>query len=297
MGAIDAFVNTFSLMVKNKNLYVLALIMSLILAPLSVYVLPQDLAELEMNQTAFQGGDVIVEEHGGALSEEFTQLFEELLKALAVLLVISLILSSIFQYSVTRGALAYIKGEQYSLSELIVEGIRHFPGTLLINIIYSIISVALIGAAALLVVAGVLTLPVGVVLIILGLLLVLVVSLLAIALSELAIPLYADKGHVGDSFEAFRLVLKNMLSSLGFGLLILVGIFGIMVAMSPVQFIGVALLDSEAGRYISAFIQAPFEALLYTFLWVAGVTFYEELKKKEELKKVEEEILDLGIEI
>ncbi len=70
-----------------------------------------------------------------------------------------------------------------------------------------------------------------------------------------------------------------------------------MVAMSPVQFIGVALLDSEAGRYISAFIQAPFEALLYTFLWVAGVAFYDELKKKEELKKVEEEILDLGIEI
>ncbi|NJE06391.1 hypothetical protein E3E36_09590 [Thermococcus sp. M36] len=296
MGAVDAFVRTFSLILENKKLYLLALILALILAPIGAYLIPNEMP-YEYNQTTMQKGNVIIEEYGSPINGEDMGLFIQLMKGLAAYLLISVILSSIFEYGVVKGALSYLAGEERSLGELIIAGIRHFPGVLLINVIYSLIALVFIGVAFLPIVAGILTLPVGGILIFIGIAITVFVAAIVTSLSAISIPLYVDRGSIGAAFEAFGRVFKNLLSSVGFGFLMWVGVVGIAMISAPIGFVTETFLTSGIGAYISGFLQAPFNALLYTFMWVAGVAFYRELQRTEELKKVDEELAELGIEV
>lgn len=63
MGAIEAFTRTFSIILKNRNLYFLTLILALILAPLGAYTIPGGIP-FENNATATHSGNVIFEEYG-----------------------------------------------------------------------------------------------------------------------------------------------------------------------------------------------------------------------------------------
>ena len=296
MGAVDAFVRTFSLIFETKRLYLLALILALILAPMGAYLVPNE-APFEHNQTAMQRGNVIIEEYGSPLSNEGVGAFLQLMKNLAVYLLISIVLSSIFEYSVIKGALSHLAGEERTLGELILDGVRHFPGVFVINVVYSLVALTFIGVAFLPIVGGILTLPAGGVLIFIGILLLVLIGALVTSLSALSIPLYADRGSIGAAFEAFGLVFKNLSSSMGFGFLMWVGILGIAIVSAPIAFATEVLLSPDVGAYVSALLQAPFNALLYTFMWIAGVAFYKELQRMEELKKADEELLELGIEI
>ncbi len=296
MGAVDAFVKTFSLILANKKLYLLALILALILAPIGAYLIPNEIP-FEQNQTSMQKGNVIVEEYGSLINEDDMDVFLQLMKSLAVYLIISMVLSSIFEYSVVKGALAHLAGEERTLRELILDGMRHFPGVFLINVVYSLIVLTFIGVAFIPVVVGVLTLPTGGVLIFIGIVLLVLIGALVTSLSAIAIPLYADKSIIGAAFEAFGLVFRNVLSSVGFGFLVWVGVVGIVMISAPVAFVTELFLPSGVASYVSALLQAPFDALLYAFIWVAGVAFYRELQRMEELKRVDEELAELGIEI
>ncbi|QDA31047.1 hypothetical protein FH039_04740 [Thermococcus indicus] len=296
MGAIDAFVRTFSLMMEAKRLYIPALIFALLLAPVAAYLLPGEPSfEITPNQTT--SGDVIMEQYGGDVGEEFLDYLAQLGKAFAVLTAISVVLGSIVQYAITKGVLLHESGEEYGIGELLVDGLKHLPGVVVIELIFMAVSLSLAAVALLPAVLGALFLPWGAVLILIGVLLLLAVLAITTSLTAIAIPLYADKGRIGAAFEAFGMVFGNVLSSLAFGVLLWVGVIAITMVTGPLGFAAEVLLPAGIAGYVSQFLQAPFNALLMEFLCVGGVAFYREIQKMEELKKVDEELMELGIEI
>ncbi|HDZ35472.1 MAG TPA: hypothetical protein ENH81_00970 [Thermococcus sp.] len=296
MGATDAFVKTFSIVLANKRLYLIILAMTLIMTPLAVYLMPSNF-DYTYNQTSTQEGNVIVEEYGTPLTEEDIDTIIGALKGLVIYLPIAVVISSIVQYGITKGILAYLNGEAYSLGELLVDGLKHFPGVLVINLIYGLIMLVFIGIAAVPIVLGAMFLPAGAVLILLGVVLLFLVLAFTAGLSSIVIPIYADRGNIGAAFEAFSLAFRNIASTIGFGALLILAAMGIaIIAGIPATIIQLTLPENTAP-YVSAFVEAPFDALLYLFLWAGGVAFYRELQKMEELKKVDEELMELGIEI
>ena len=296
MGAVDAFVRTFTIMLAAKRLYLLALILALIMAPISAYLIPSTPPQLGYNES-FRNGSVIVEEYGAPSEEEIVGIIEEFAKAMAIILVLSLLLGSVFQYAITKGALLHIEDKEYSLPALLLSGLRHLPGVLVINLVFSVVSLALIGVSLVPVFVGILKLPWGLILVFIGLVLTLTIAAVVSSLGAIPVPIYAEKDSVGAAFEAFGLVFNNLLSSMGFGFLLWVGIIGITVISSPIAFIVSVIAPENVAPYVSGLLQAPFSALLYEFMWVAGVAFYKELQKKEELKKVDEELMGLGVEV
>jgi len=298
MGAMDAFTRTFSLILKNKRLYLLTLIMALVLAPVSAYFIPDDLGNLPLfNQTYTQNNStgVIIEEHGAGVGED-TAAVMNLLKRVALYGIIALILSSIFEYAVTEGLLLGPE-ENASLGRLLIDGLKHFPGVIIVNLIYMLFVLIFIGISAVPIVVGAMTLPAGSVLIVLGIFLLLFVMAFVVGLSSLAIPAYVKNGSISGAFEGFGLAFRNVLSSAGFGLLLIVGLFVISMAASPITLLVHYVVSGDTAAYLSAFLQAPFDALIYLFVWAGGVAFYTELKKKEELEKLDEELTELGIEL
>ncbi|WP_297091925.1 hypothetical protein [Thermococcus sp.] len=296
MGAIDAFTNAFSLVIRNKRLYLLVLVMSLMMAPLGAYLIPSEV-NYEYNQTAIQKGNVIIEEYGTPISGNEMDTLVELLKGLAIYSIIALIVGAIFEYGITKGIFMHLRDEEYSLSGLLVEGLKHFPGVILINFIYGLIMVVFIGVAAIPMALGALFLPAGAILMLLGVILMFAAVAFALGLSSLAIPFYVDRGSIGAAFEAFGAAFRNALSTVGFGVLLGIGVIAIMLVASPIAFLAQMVLPENIAPYVSAFLQAPFDALLYMFIWTAGVAFYREIQRMEELKKVDEELIDLGIEV
>ncbi|NJE30815.1 DUF4013 domain-containing protein [Thermococcus sp. 18S1] len=295
MGAIDAFVRTFSLMMEAKRLYIPALIFALLLAPVTAYLLPSGQFEITPNQTT--SGDVIMEQYGGDVEEEFLDYLAQLGKALAVITLISTILGSIVQYAITKGFLLHESGKDYSLGELLIDGLKHLPGVVIIELIFMVVAISLAAVALIPAVLGALFLPWGAVLILIGVLLLLAILAITTSLTAIAIPLYADKGRISAAFEAFRMIFGNALSSLGFGVLLWVGVIAITMITGPLSFAAEVILPAGIASYVSQFLQAPFNALLLEFLCVGGVAFYREIQKMEELKKVDEELMELGIEI
>ncbi|MCD6373514.1 MAG: hypothetical protein J7L37_08245 [Thermococcus sp.] len=298
MGAMEAFSRTFSLLLKNKRLYMLVLIMTLLLAPLEAYLVPADVEDFSVfNQSYLEGNTsgIIVEEHGATVEDETAALME-LLKKLALYGLIVLVVSSIFEYAVTKGL--FIEPEESGpLGGLLLDGVKHFPGVIIVNLVYTLLTLAFVGVSTLPIVIGIITLPVGAVLILVGLLLLIFVGAFAVGLSSLAIPAYVKNESIGGAFEGFGLAFRNVLSTAGFGFLLMLGIFAISLAISPIAFIVHYTVPGEIAPYISALLQAPLEALMYMFMWTGGVAFYTELKKKEELEKVDEELAELGIEL
>ncbi len=133
-------------------------------------------------------------------------------------------------------------------------------------------------------------------LVILGVLLLIPVAAFTTAMATLPVAIYASEGSFGSAFEAIHLSFRNVKTSLGFGFLLWVGVIGISMVSAPISLLTQLFAPDSYAPYISALLQAPFTALLYEFLWIAGVPFYRELKKKEELKKVDEELAELGID-
>lgn len=300
MGAIDAFTRTFSIVIENKRLYLLALIMSLVLAPIGAYLIPSDLSGSVTqghNVSSTRNGSVIIEEYGTSLGGEEMKDFVELLEGLAVYFVIALILGAVFEYGVTKGILLGLGGEGYSLGDLLVEGVKHSPAVILINLVYGLVMLAFVGIAAIPMVIGAFLMPTGAVLIFLGLPLMLVVVFFTTGLSSLAVPLYVDRGKVGAAFEAFGLAFNNFLSTAGFGFLLGIGVMAIAIVVGPVAFVAQTVFPGNVALYASALLQAPFDALMYLFIWAGGVAFYRELGRMEELKKADEELKELGIEL
>ena len=298
MGAIEAFTRTFSLLLKNKRLYILTLIMALVLAPIAAYLVPSDVGNLPIfNQSYVQNNTtgIIIEEHGATVGEDTTVILE-LLKRLAVYVMIALVISSIFEYAVTKGLLLEPE-EKESLGRLLLDGLKHFPGVIIVNLVYTLLVLVVIGISAIPIVIGAMTLPAGAILILIGLLLLVFIAAFAVGLSSLAIPAYVKNGSIGGAFEGFGLAFRNVLSSTGFGFLLMIGVFAISLASSPLSFLVHYTVPGELAPYVSALLQAPFDALMSLFLWTGGVAFYTELKKKEELEKVDEELAELGIEI
>ncbi|NJE09918.1 hypothetical protein [Thermococcus sp. MAR1] len=296
MGAVDAFTNAFSLVLKNKRLYLLVLLMSFMMAPLGAYLIPGEV-NYEYNQTSIQKGNVIIEEYGTPIGGTEMEVLMDLLKGLAVYSLIALIVGAIFEYGVTKGIFMHLKGEEYSLGGLLIEGLKHFPGVILVNFVYGIIMLVFIGVVTIPIVLGVVLAPAGIVLVLIGLLMMLVVLAFTVGLSSLAIPFYVEGGSIGAAFEAFGLAFRNVRSTVGFGALLGVGTIAIMMVASPIAFVTQIAIPENIAPYVSAFLQAPFDALLYVFIWTAGVAFYRELQRMEELKKVDEELLELGIEV
>ncbi|WP_054840473.1 hypothetical protein [Thermococcus sp. JCM 11816] len=294
MGAFEAFSRTITLIMRAKKLYILALLLALLAAPFQAYLVPADFSVLE-NQTSTTQGNVIMEEHG--LSEEQVSEIMGSMENLGKLFVILLLLGSLFQYGIVKGALVYEEGSEVSLVELIRESILHFPpGVLLINLFYGFIGLVFIVVSMIPIGIGLLTLPAGGILVLIGIGLIILTAAMLTTMSVLAVPLYADREDLGAAFEAFGAVLKNLPSSVGFGFLLWIGVLMIALISGTVSLVSLAFPENIAG-YVSAFLGAPFEAVVYELLWIGGVEFYRELKRKEELKKFEEEMKELGIEL
>ncbi|NJE01821.1 DUF4013 domain-containing protein [Thermococcus sp. JdF3] len=296
MGAIDAFVRTFSLMMEAKRLYIPALIFALLLAPVAAYLLPSEPSfEITPNQTT--SGDVMIEQYGGDVEEEFLDYLTQLGKALAALTAVSIILGSVVQYAITKGVLLHETGKDYSLGELLIDGLKHLPGVVIIELIFTVVAIALAAVALIPAALGTLFLPWGAVLVLIGILLLLAILAITTSLTAIAIPLYADKGRISAAFEAFGMIFGNAPSSLAFGVLLWVGVIAMTMIAGSLGFVVEVILPAGIASYASQFLQAPFNALLMEFLYVGGVAFYREIQKMEELKKVDEELMELGIEI
>ncbi|NJE60788.1 DUF4013 domain-containing protein [Thermococcus sp. 21S7] len=297
MGAMDAFVKTFSLMVEARKLYIPALVFSLILAPIAAYLLPEP--HFDYTPGYESHGNVVVEEYGSDinLEDEFLGYLKELAKTAALLTLISFILGSAAQYATTRGALLHYSGENYRLGELLIDGVKHIPGVVVISLLFMMVSLGMAGIAVIPMVAGAFFLPAGLILIIIGILLLVLIMAITTSLSAVAVPLYVDKGRLSAAFEAFGLTFRNVSSSLAFGFLLWVGIIAVLAVSSPITLVADAVASEEAAKYIVQFLQAPFNALMIEFVCVGGVAFYRELQKMEELKKVDEELKELGIEV
>ena len=290
MGAVESFARTFSILLESRRLYLLALILALLLAPLEAQLL---LTGLPAGGDESVTGNILVEHYGspgveGAHPHEF-------LKNMGLYMVIAFVLSSIFQYGIVKGALEHLRGGEIRLSGLILEGIRRSPGVIAVNLLYTVVALLLIGVALVPIGVGLMTLPAGAILLVVGFILLIPLGALATVLSLLAVPIYVEKGHIGASFKAINLVLGSVLQSIGFGLLVWAGILGISVASSPLSFLSTLIFSGKTGAYVSAFLQTPLNALLYEFLWVAGVSFYVELRKRDEPEEGKEG--SIGVEM
>lgn len=295
MGAIEAFTKAFSIILENRKLYVLTLILALTLAPLGAYTLSGKVP-LENNATAVHSGSVIFEEYGSPAEENGGALigfFERLM----VYVLVALVVASIFEYGVVKGGLMHIEGRDAGIGTLLGEGLRRFPAVFLINLIYAFIGLAILSIGLIPMVIGLMTMPGGAVLVFLGLVLLLVLGAFTLGLSLLPVPTYVEEGNFGAAFKAIGMSTGNALTTIGFGFLVMVAVLGISAVSGPITFLTQMLVGGKTGEYVSAFLQAPFTALLYEFLWVSGAAFYKELKKREELKKVDEELAELGIDL
>ncbi len=296
MGAIDAFARIFSIMVEAKRLYIPALILSLLLAPVAAYLLPSEPSfDTSFNQT--HSGSVIMEQYGEDVEEELTDFLIQLGRAFAILMAISVVVGSIVQYGITKGALLHELGEDYSIGELLIDGLNHLPGVIAIEFLFMAVAVALASVALIPVVLGLFFLPWGMVLVLIGFLLLLGVLAIATSLTAVSIPIYADKGRIGAVFSAFGLVFGNITPSIAFGILLWVGIMVVSMIAGSIGFVADFVFPKSIAAYASQFLQAPLNALMFEFLTVGGVTFYRELQRMEELKKVDEELIELGVNV
>lgn len=286
MGAIDAFSKTITMITSHRKLVLLIMVFTLILAPISTYLVG-NAPELNLNQTQTtqKQGNVIFEEHGSTFPEKDIEALKSYLpRLLLYALLVSLLMAAV-QYAVIKGAYMATRGEEYALGSLLSEGFRNLPQVFVINLIFGIIAVVVILLPLMLIIipiaAGALS-GTGSVLIF-GIFLMLIVeffvALFIMGLLSMTVPLYVVKGSIGAAFEAFSLAFRNMLSTLGFGALLMVGVLVVSMIMAPFSMMAAVIFP---GMLISALLEAPFQALIYAILWIGGLEFYLELEKKRE---------------
>ncbi|WP_456394664.1 hypothetical protein [Thermococcus sp.] len=289
MGAIDAFSKTITMMTSHRNLILLIMVFTLILAPISTYLVG-NAPELSLNQTqtAQKQGNVIFEEHGSTFPEKDIEALKSYLpRLLLYALLVSLLMAAV-QYAVIKGAHMVTRGEEYSLRSLLSEGFRHLLQVFAVNLIFGIIAAIIIFLPLMLIIipvaVGALSGTGGVLLF--GIFLILMVeffvALFIMGLLSMTVPLYVVKGNIGAAFEAFGLAFRNIPSTLGFGALLIVGVLVISMIMAPFSMMAALISPGWLGMLISALLEAPFQALIYALLWIGGLEFYLELEKKRE---------------
>jgi len=295
MGALDAFVGAFSLVRKSKQLYIILLALAILLALIGAYILPSNVnVPVEHNATV-RNQNVIFTEYGGS-GEKVGDWFVGMMEDIAIYLLIAAVITAPFEYAVTKALLLQTSGDGYSFESLLVEGLKNLPGVLLVNLIYGGLVLLFVGVGLIPVLIGLLVLPAGAVLVALGLALLMFLLFFTVGMATLAIPAYVE-GGLAASFDALKLAFGNVRSTTVFGLLLLVALFAIVLASMPLLFIVQSGLEQNLASYVSSLLQAPFDALTTLFLWAAGVAFYRELQKREDLKKVDDELRELGIDI
>lgn len=188
--------------------------------------------------------------------------------------------ASVFEYSVVKGALLHMKEKDTKPVALLGEGFRRFPQVFIIGVVYATIGFAVLLVSFIPVGVGLMTLPGGAVLVFVGLVLILVLGAFVIGLSLTPVPAYVDRERLGAVFEVMGMCTKNVLTTIGFGFLVMVAVLGVSAVSGPIAFLTQTFVGGKTGYYVSALLQAPFTALLYEFLWVSGAAFYEELKKR-----------------
>ncbi|ALM74784.1 hypothetical protein [Thermococcus barophilus] len=300
MGAINAFAKTIETITKNPKLLLIPIIIALIIAPISAYLLKDYTAlfteEMQKNFEQKQEGNVIVEEHGSIIPKENMEKFMGYIKITILLGILSALLNAIGQYAVVKGALTAEKGEEYSLLQLFVDGIKNMIQVFVVNvimglIIFVIIMVPLI-PAFLMLAAGAMLKSEAFFMMVLFFVLLLELPLVffLVGLGSMAVPIYVIKGSIWAAFECFSVAFKNKLSTLAFGILLLISVILIMVV--PGSFMGLMALGASGftAQLLLNLIEAPFQALTQAVMSIGGLMLYLELTKEE--KDLEEEILE-----
>ena len=291
MGAVNAFARGIITITKNPRLLLIPLIISLLLSPLSAYLLKEMPVFQEFSEEALspENESIIFEEYGGGLSEEAINEMVEFLKFLMIFMLISLLLQALSEYAVIRGALMAENNQKYTLVDLLYEGVYHAFQVFLVNLVVAIVS------------AGVLLVPVfffGILMALTGasvfVVLLLAVeiplALLLMSASSMAVPIYVTTNSIGASLSCFSIAFKNKLSSIGFAALLLVSIF--LLLAIPASFIGLLFLGRTdfMANLVSNILQAPFQAIMQALIAIGGLMLYLELIAKR--KSFEEEITE-----
>ena len=268
MGAIDAFSKAFSLVSENKSLYVPLLLAMLLLSLFGWAIGLTSLPNHEPVEKVSGSGSVIFEEYGSVMPE----IGEELVAKLLVYLILALIVLSALQYGVVKGFKLSLELRDYSLGELISDGIRHAPGVILVNLLGGLLFLVVFAGVALLIVGIALVVPPLAVL--LGVLMILALLPLAIAYFSILVPAYVEEGELSVFVHSLHLVLRNPLPSMGFGLLMLLFAVAVGIAMAPLT--AIAKITTNNGLVVSL-IEAPFNAFIQFYTLAAGLLFYREL--------------------
>lgn len=136
---------------------------------------------------------------------------------------------------------------------------------------------------------------VGGILVFIGIGFIIFIVVMLIIMLVFVVLLYVDREDFGVVFEVFGVVLKNFLFSVGFGFFFWIGVLVIGFILGMVFFVLLVFFENIVG-YVLVFLGVFFEVVVYELLWIGGVEFYREFKRKEELKKFEEEMKEFGIE-
>ncbi|RLF83878.1 hypothetical protein DRN41_07160 [Thermococci archaeon] len=291
MGAVNAFARGIITITKNPRLLLIPLIISLLLSPLSAYLLKEMpvFQEFSEESLSLENESIIFEEYGRGLSEEAINEMVEFLKFLMIFMLISLLLQALSEYAVIRGALMAENNQKYTLVDLLYEGVYHAFQVFLVNLVVAIVS------------AGVLLVPVfffGILMtlteasafVVLLLVVEIPLALLLMSASSMAVPIYVTTNSIGASLSCFSIAFKNKLSSIGFAALLLVSIF--LLLAIPASFIGLLFLGRTdfMANLVSNILQAPFQAIVQALIAICGLMLYLELIAKR--KSFEEEITE-----
>ncbi|WP_297506710.1 hypothetical protein [Thermococcus sp.] len=278
MGALHAFSTAFSLVSGEKKAYAVILIAVLILIPLGTALgLSSDEGQV-FKETRM--GNVTFEEYG---AKELSNTLVENLRNLLIYSLIALVLFSSIQYGVTKAYILFSRGEEYSMGELLLEGLKHFPGVIVVNIL-GYLSLMLLSAIPIgMVITGAVVGEKGLVLLLLGVALIIAIIPFGIAFSAILVPAYIEEGNVGAFLTALTLALRNFLSSIGLGVLLLLLLLGVSVVLAPILLL--AYLAMPGSTALASVVIAPFDAFIVAFIWASGVVFYTDLKGKEREKE------------
>jgi len=291
VGAVNAFARGIITITKNPRLLLIPLIISLLLSPLSAYLLKEMPVFQEFSEETLspENESIIFEEYGRGLSEEAINEMVEFLKFLMIFMLISLLLQALSEYAVIRGALMAENNQRYTLVDLLYEGVYHAFQVFLVNLVVAIVS------------AGVLLAPVfffGILMalteasafVVLLLVVEIPLALLLMSASSMAVPIYVTTNSIGASLSCFSIAFKNKLSSIGFAALLLVSIF--LLLAIPASFIGLLFLGRTdfMANLVSNILQAPFQAIMQALIAIGGLMLYLELIAKR--KSFEEEITE-----
>ncbi|USS41387.1 hypothetical protein NF865_04155 [Thermococcus aggregans] len=288
MGAVNAFAGTIVAITKNPKLLLIPLMISIILSPISAYLV-MEMPTFESFSELSESSDesIIFEEHGTFSQEMLTEL-ADFFKFLLVFVLITFLLQALSQYAVIKGALLAEEGKEYLLIDLIYEGIMHVFQVFLITIIVGIIGSAIL-LLPLFLFSGLILLSGGsLVLLLLLILAEITLVLFVVGASSMAVPIYVLSNSISASLACFSLAFKNKLSSIAFGALLTVSSFFLLAV--PASFIGLLFLGRTdfVANLIANILQAPFQALIQALFSIGGLMLYLEFSKR----RTEEEVIE-----